>query len=755
VHAFRTWRPDGAGTGHRLGLFGRTTLLVSALIAGTAAVAVAQPPAKADTGKQAGGVTTSADSAAAAAYIDSIAGGPMKPMGAPHTHADSVRKARADSLARIAVRLGSVTITASPPTQSDPIDVVRVTPSIIAQTPSNSPWQLLQETAGLEVHQQGQGPGFASDMSIRGFSSDHSTDMALWVDGVPINEPVNGHAEGYNDFTTIFPEVVSGIDVIKGPTSAVYGNFAFSGVVNVRTLDRIDNTQLDVSGGNYGNYEGVLLSGFDNGSTAGMIGIRATHEDGWRSHSENQIGQLHGRLEHNLSSNTTVDLGMEAYITTYNSPGFLDTLDYDLRHYNDVSNFGDGGFKRRFQERGSIRTLFNPNLEWRTTLYGIEDTWNFWLSTPPGLGGLLEGSGVETRESDGRTGGGATSALTYTSGHVNITAGGQARYDNSDYGNWGEFATATAFRRDSVPFGLTSAHQASGGLFVQSNFDVTHWLRFDLGGRVDQIDSYSHTPTSYTDSLPAPTYYALGPYADLQHSKGIFSPKTGLLLRLLPWAGVYANISRGWRQADGVIFAPSTPLITVWDYETGVKLGEGPWSLEAAFFRMDLSNTQVFNEVSTISGGPSKRRGVDVSGRYVVTPAVLLSTNFTVVDAKYTRYYDTDVDIDYSGRPVFNTSKFVGDAALEVHPPRAIWQWRLGTNFQGKYTPFEEAVGLYRPAFALFYTSGGVQLRPDAHLEIGIRNLLNTQYRELESGYFVTPGQPISVFATLHYDVPL
>ncbi len=735
----------GATAGHR------SRLLALILVAGTAGTLRAQATTTADTGRHTGGggVTTSADSAAAAAYVDSMAGTPAHRR---MTHADSVRAARRDSLARIAVRLGAVTITSTPVQASEPIDVVRVTPSVIAQTPSNSPWELLRETAGLEAHEQGQGPGFASDMSIRGFSSDHSTDIALWVDGVPINEPVNGHAEGYNDFTTIFPEAVSGIDVIKGPTSALYGNFAFSGVVNVRTLDRIDNTQLDVSAGSYGNYEGVLLTGFDHGNTTGMLGIRATHEDGWRPHGENQIGQLHGRLEHEISRNTTLDFGLELYATTYNSPGFLDTASYLARHYNIVSNFGDGGFKRRGQERASMRTLFNPDLEWRTTLYGIEDTWNFWLSTPPGLGGLLEGSGVETREYDGRYGGGATSAITYTTTHVNITAGGEGRYDYSDYENWGEYGSK--FRTDSVPFGLTQAHQSSGGLFVQSSFDLTRYLRFDLGGRVDQLSSYAHTPSAYNyDSLPAAPYYSLGPYANVQRSKGIFSPKTGVLLRLTPWMGVYANISRGWRQADGVIFDPTVPFITLWDYEAGVKMGRGPWALEAAVFRMDLSNTQTYNGVTTISGGPSKRRGVDLTGHLVVTPAVLLTSSLTVVDAKYTKYYDSDVGIDYSGQPVFNTSTYVGDVAIQVAPPHAIWQWRLGTNLQGRYTPFEETPGLTRPAFALFYTSGGVRVADNAHLEVGIRNLLNTQYRELESGYFITPGQPLSVFVTMHYDI--
>lgn len=42
-----------------------------------------------------------------------------------------------------------------------------------------SAYDLLRQTAALEVHDQGQGPGFASAASVRGFSSDHSTDLAL------------------------------------------------------------------------------------------------------------------------------------------------------------------------------------------------------------------------------------------------------------------------------------------------------------------------------------------------------------------------------------------------------------------------------------------------------------------------------------------------------------------------------------------------------------------------------------------------
>jgi outer membrane cobalamin receptor len=150
------------------------------------------------------------------------------------TAADSAQRdtVRRDSLppltARRSVQLNAVTITAAPADRAEASSATHVSQAQIQQTPASNPWDLLRQTAGVEVHLQGQGPGFASDASVRGFSSDHSTDLALWIDGVPINEPVNGHAEGYNDWSLIFPGAVRDVDVIKGPTSALFGNFSLA-----------------------------------------------------------------------------------------------------------------------------------------------------------------------------------------------------------------------------------------------------------------------------------------------------------------------------------------------------------------------------------------------------------------------------------------------------------------------------------------------------------------------------------------------
>ena len=103
-------------------------------------------------------------------------------------------KAPGDTLTRTPAQMQAITVTAASVPRETPLNVIRITPSVIATTQATDNWDLLRQTAGVEIHEQGQGPGFASDASIRGFSSDHSTDIALWVDGVPINEPVNGHA---------------------------------------------------------------------------------------------------------------------------------------------------------------------------------------------------------------------------------------------------------------------------------------------------------------------------------------------------------------------------------------------------------------------------------------------------------------------------------------------------------------------------------------------------------------------------------
>jgi outer membrane receptor protein involved in Fe transport len=641
--------------------------------------------------------------------------------------------ARRDSVAR----LQAVTVVATPAERAQPVDAVHVNAATIRQTPANSPYELLRQSAGLEVHEQGQGPGFASDASLRGFSSDHSTDLATWVDGVPLNEPINGHAEGYNDLSVIFPGGVQDIDVLHGPTSALFGNFALAGVLNVRTLERMRGTELTLSSGSFGRAEAMLLTGFDHGADGGVLGVRYQHDDGFRPNARSDLTQGHARLVHDLKPGTTLDGGIELYGGRWNSPGFLSEDQFAQHDFGIVSNPTDGGYKRRAQERVSLRVL-TANAVWRTTAYATQSRWQLFLTIPP-AGGIFEGSGSQTEEEDSRAGLGATSALTWTHAAWAVTTGAETRWDRSAYENY--FTTARA--RDSVA-AQVDGRQLSGALFVQSHADVSSRWRVDAGLRYDAIA---------TRAMPG----AGDPGADAgvgDATHALLSPKLGTLFRLSPALGLYANVSRGFRSANGVISDPTLTPITAWAYETGLKLDRAGASATVAMFRMDVSDEQTLNPVTLVStnGGASRRQGVEIDWHVPLTSVLALSGNWTFNDAKYRTLVAAPEEgegepEDLGGQRVFNTSRYVGVAALDIAPSATALRLRVSGNWIGDYSPFDEP-GVVVGGYGLLHASA---LLPVGRYEFdaGMRNVLDRTYPELIAGHIVSPGQPRTVYVSL------
>ncbi len=646
------------------------------------------------------------------------------------TPPDTTRHQHGDTLTRSPIQLHEVTVTAAPARRQDPVFSTELKQATLELTPATDAWDLLRQAGGIEVHQQGQGPGFASDASLRGFSSDHSTDIALWIDGVPINEPVNGHAEGYNDWNLLFPQAVSDVAVTRGPSNPVFGNFALAGAVNVRTLERFDGSTLWFDGGSYGRLEGGFMTGRNDEKTGAVLAIRGARDGGWRPNSTWDLGQLHGRIVRTVSSNTTLDAGIELYATGWDSPGFLTEDQFNARDYDVVVDPTDGGFKRRAQERVSLRMVAGPNLLWRSTVYATQGRWQLFLNIPPEPG-EGEGTGGQTEEEDTRYGFGATSALSYAINRVEMTLGAEGRFDHADYENW-----LTQSRQRIEPQIEAVARQLSGGVFLQSSLDVTPHLRLNVGGRVDALDTRSTPEGELTSS----------------DTKTVATPKLGALYHLPRLGAVYVNVSRGFRQADGVITDPAIPFITSWAYEAGFKVDQ-PWlSGNLSFFLTDVSNEQTFDPITleTTNGGSSRRQGVEAEFAARLARPLQLTGDWTFTDAKYKDFITEDGE-DLSGTRIFNTAEYVGITALDLAIPGQPWHGRLATNVVGPYTPFDEP-GVSLPAYALFHLSGDVRLGA-ATLELGVRNLLNHAYPEIQAGGFVAPGQPRTVYAGVKYAI--
>jgi outer membrane cobalamin receptor len=132
----------------------------------------------------------------------------------------------------------------------------------IAQRPISRAGEILETVPGLIVTQH-SGEGKANQYFLRGFNLDHGTDMATFIDGMPINNRTHAHGQGYTDINFIIPEMIESLDYSKGPYYGKEGDFANAGAVRMHSKSSMDDTLIKIGFGQFG-YQRVLLAGGTN-----------------------------------------------------------------------------------------------------------------------------------------------------------------------------------------------------------------------------------------------------------------------------------------------------------------------------------------------------------------------------------------------------------------------------------------------------------------------------------------------------------
>ncbi|RDI54942.1 TonB-dependent receptor [Flavobacterium glaciei] len=125
-------------------------------------------------------------------------------------------------------------------------------------TPVNSSQEILRKVPGLFIGQHAGG-GKAEQIFLRGFDIDHGTDIAISVDGMPVNMVSHAHGQGYADLHFVIPETVEKIDFGKGTYYANKGDFATAGYVTFQTKDKIDKSSIGVEVGQFNTIRTVGL----------------------------------------------------------------------------------------------------------------------------------------------------------------------------------------------------------------------------------------------------------------------------------------------------------------------------------------------------------------------------------------------------------------------------------------------------------------------------------------------------------------
>ena len=239
------------------------------------------------------------------------------------------------------------------------------------------------------VATQHSGTGKANQYFIRGFNLDHGTDFAVHVEGVPVNMRSHGHGQGYLDLNFLIPELVEALSYRRGPYSAQVGDFSSAASVEFELYDRLDETVLSATLGEYGYYRGLGAGSVDAGDSVltGAIDFTA-YEGPWDL--DEDLEQL------NLELGAPIDRGqLESDIRMVYGLGFLDMVRYEV-----VEENGRRGINLlvRQDARGT------NYLEWGLDLFSDDVTNGFnlrlgWLKTDlDDLGSELRIAGQVGRE---------------------------------------------------------------------------------------------------------------------------------------------------------------------------------------------------------------------------------------------------------------------------------------------------------------------------------------------------------------------
>jgi iron complex outermembrane recepter protein len=120
----------------------------------------------------------------------------------------------------------------------------------------NSYFDLLGLDSGLDL-QQRSGGALQGDLSIRGATFGQTL---VLLNGLRVNDVQTGH---FNLDVPVPLETITGVEVLKGSGSALYGSDAIGGVVNVRTAP-IETSEFRLLGGvgNFGTNEQRAVTSF-------------------------------------------------------------------------------------------------------------------------------------------------------------------------------------------------------------------------------------------------------------------------------------------------------------------------------------------------------------------------------------------------------------------------------------------------------------------------------------------------------------
>jgi len=653
--------------------------------------------------------------------------------------------------------------------------------------------QLLESTPGLVVTIH-SGEGKANQYLLRGFNLDHGTDIANFVDDMPINRPSNTHGQGYSDLNFEIPELAQGLDYTKGPYYAAVGDFGAVASTHLKLANEIPD-QISVTGGTLGVYN-IFAGGTQKFSDDDRLvaGLYYGHVDGPFTPTED-FHKYAGELRY--SHGTATD-GYSVTAMYYKGNGLL-TTDQPTAALQEglIGRYGtldpsDASSSERF----SLSSHYAASGDWwnfNASAYYIHSRMTLWNDFTHYLDDPVNGDQEEQDETRDTFGGQAALTLKHSFGGVesDTVFGVQARHDDVwddrrhtkdrqvlDYCSLENNGALT------LPPGATQSadgsvfyipankgncqadliHLLDLGPYVENTTHWTPWLRTIVGLR----DEYYAADDTYMGV----TAVNLTDGAKLQGNQSLLQPKGSLVVGPFFQTEVYFSAGRGFHSDDvrGVFgtvpiegvpgVAGRTPFLAPADgEEVGVRTNIIPkLAIQVAVFQEDFKSELAYDadQGQDAASGPSRRQGVELSAQYKPIPWLEFNTDLAFSKA---RYQGSAATLDsfgiVGGAYIANAPSFIGSfGILADHGP---WFGGLQWRALGAYPLVDGPQFPQDKGYNEFNANLGYRMNKHLTIEASGFNLLNS-YADAagyDYTYRLTPTSPAEDGPTYHSLEPI
>lgn len=494
--------------------------------------------------------------------------------------------------------------------------------------PVISSQELLRKVPGLFIGQHAGG-GKAEQIFLRGFDIDHGTDIAIDVDGLPVNMVSHAHGQGYSDLHFLIPETVQKIDFDKGAYLASKGNFATAGQVSFQTKKVLDSDLISAEIGQFNTQRLLgMFTVLNKPNQNAYIATEYQKSDGpFESLQNFKRINLFSKYNLEFANQSELSLTASYFKSNWNASGQIPNRAVDSGL---ISRFGaiddtEGGTTSRTNVMLKYRKFFEDNWESATSFYISHYQFNLFSNFTFFLNDPINGDQINQKED--RNSVGFESQIRKKSAYrgLNITTNAALGFRNDVMPN--TVLSHTKNRETVLDLIQQGAITETNGFgYISSEIIAGKWtinpaLRFDLFG-FNYLNRLVTQPQKQTEL------------------QTIWSPKINLLFKENDNLNFYFKAGKGFHSNDTRLIMEQTGKAKL-PSSLGFDIGSSykPFSrflVNTALWYLHLEQEFVYVGDAGIvePSGATLRKGFDFGLRYQITNKLFINADYTYTDAK-------------------------------------------------------------------------------------------------------------------------